>query len=61
MHAHPRVGGLVLFTGGYLSPVEVDGPVTVGGGSTTGTGKAVALTTGLPLVCVPTTYEGRRR
>ncbi|MET7996381.1 maleylacetate reductase [Amycolatopsis sp. NPDC005232] len=37
---------------------SVDGLVTVGGGSTTGTGKAVALTTGLPLVCVPTTYAG---
>jgi maleylacetate reductase len=36
----------------------VDGLVTVGGGSTTGTGKAVALTTGIPLVCVPTTYAG---
>ncbi|HEY3873226.1 MAG TPA: maleylacetate reductase [Actinocrinis sp.] len=32
--------------------------VTVGGGSTTGLGKAVALTTGLPIVAVPTTYAG---
>ncbi|GAB3168577.1 maleylacetate reductase [Streptomyces incanus] len=32
--------------------------VTVGGGSTTGLGKAVALTTGLPVVAVPTTYAG---
>lgn len=30
----------------------------VGGGSTTGTAKAVALTTGLPVVAVPTTYAG---
>ncbi|MEI7029345.1 maleylacetate reductase [Streptomyces pratensis] len=30
----------------------------VGGGSTTGTAKAVALTTGLPIVAVPTTYAG---
>ncbi|MEU8177694.1 maleylacetate reductase [Microbispora hainanensis] len=32
--------------------------VTVGGGSATGLGKAVALTTGLPVVAVPTTYAG---
>jgi maleylacetate reductase len=37
---------------------EVDLIVTVGGGSTTGLGKAVALTTGLPIVAVPTTYAG---
>lgn len=37
---------------------DVDMVVTVGGGSTTGLGKAVALTTGLPLVAVPTTYAG---
>ncbi|QSR28725.1 maleylacetate reductase [Nocardioides aromaticivorans] len=36
----------------------VDAIVTVGGGSTTGLGKAVALTTGLPLLAVPTTYAG---
>ncbi|GAB7003342.1 maleylacetate reductase [Nocardioides sp. AN3] len=32
--------------------------VTVGGGSATGLGKAVALTTGLPIIAVPTTYAG---
>lgn len=32
--------------------------VTIGGGSTTGLGKAVAVATGLPLVVVPTTYAG---
>jgi maleylacetate reductase len=30
----------------------------IGGGSTTGTAKAVALETGLPIVAVPTTYAG---
>jgi len=30
----------------------------IGGGSTTGTAKAVALTTGLPILAVPTTYAG---
>jgi alcohol dehydrogenase class IV len=32
--------------------------VSVGGGSTTGLAKAVALTAGLPIVAVPTTYAG---
>jgi maleylacetate reductase len=32
--------------------------VTIGGGSTTGLGKAVAVAAGLPLVVVPTTYAG---
>ena len=36
----------------------VDALVSVGGGSTTGLAKAVALTTGLPIVAVPTTYAG---
>jgi alcohol dehydrogenase class IV len=37
---------------------DVDALVPVGGGSTTGLAKAVALTTGLPIVAVPTTYAG---
>jgi alcohol dehydrogenase class IV len=32
--------------------------VAVGGGSTTGLAKAIALATGLPIVAVPTTYAG---
>jgi maleylacetate reductase len=36
----------------------VDALVSIGGGSTTGLAKAVALTTGLPIVAVPTTYSG---
>ena len=32
--------------------------VAVGGGSTTGLGKAIALTSSLPIVSVPTTYAG---
>jgi maleylacetate reductase len=35
-----------------------DALVAIGGGSTTGLGKAVAVSTGLPLVVVPTTYAG---
>ena len=37
---------------------EIDLLVSVGGGSTTGLAKAVALTTGIPIVAVPTTYAG---
>jgi len=37
---------------------RVDALVCIGGGSTTGVAKAVALTTGLPIVAVPTTYAG---
>jgi maleylacetate reductase len=37
---------------------DVDLVVCIGGGSTTGLAKAVALTTGLPIVAVPTTYAG---
>jgi alcohol dehydrogenase class IV len=37
---------------------RVDAVVSVGGGSATGLAKAVALTTGLPVVAVPTTYAG---
>jgi len=36
----------------------VDALVSVGGGSTTGLAKAVAMTTGLPIIAVPTTYAG---
>ena len=32
--------------------------VTVGGGSTTGLGKAIALTSDMPILSVPTTYAG---
>lgn len=32
--------------------------VAIGGGSTTGLGKAIALDSGLPVVAVPTTYAG---
>ncbi|KWX25655.1 Maleylacetate reductase [Mycolicibacterium wolinskyi] len=35
-----------------------DAVVCVGGGSTTGLGKAIALTSGLPVIAVPTTYAG---
>jgi len=37
---------------------NIDTIVCVGGGSTTGLAKAVALTSGIPIVAVPTTYAG---
>lgn len=37
---------------------DADLLVSIGGGSTTGLAKAVALTTGVPIVAVPTTYAG---
>jgi maleylacetate reductase len=40
------------------SDAGIDLIVCVGGGSTTGLAKAVALTTGIPIVAVPTTYAG---
>jgi len=38
--------------------LDADCCVAVGGGSTIGLGKAIALTTGLPVLAVPTTYSG---
>lgn len=37
---------------------SVDVLVSVGGGSTTGLAKAIAMTTGIPIVAVPSTYAG---
>lgn len=37
---------------------NIDLLVCVGGGSTTGLAKAIAMTSGLPIVAIPTTYAG---
>ncbi len=42
----------------YARKVDADCIVAVGGGSTTGLGKAIAYRTDLPQVAVPTTYAG---
>jgi alcohol dehydrogenase class IV len=38
--------------------VQADCAVAIGGGSTTGLGKAIALDSGLPILAIPTTYAG---
>jgi maleylacetate reductase len=38
--------------------LDADCAVAIGGGSTTGLGKAIALEAGLPIVAIPTTYAG---
>ncbi|MDB5899115.1 MAG: maleylacetate reductase [Ramlibacter sp.] len=38
--------------------LDADCAVAVGGGSTTGLGKAIALESGLPILAIPTTYAG---
>jgi alcohol dehydrogenase class IV len=40
------------------SQLGADCAVAVGGGSTTGLGKAIALESGLPILAIPTTYAG---
>ncbi|KQZ66798.1 maleylacetate reductase [Nocardioides sp. Root151] len=41
-----------------VAELEADGCVSIGGGSTIGLGKALALRRALPVVAVPTTYAG---
>jgi alcohol dehydrogenase class IV len=38
--------------------LDADCAVALGGGSTTGLGKAIALESGLPILAIPTTYAG---
>lgn len=42
----------------YARSVKADSVVSIGGGSTIGLGKAISIRTGLPHICVPTTYAG---
>jgi maleylacetate reductase len=43
---------------GMARALGADCAVAIGGGSTTGLGKAIALESGLPIIAVPTTYAG---
>ena len=42
----------------YATRLGADCAVAIGGGSTTGLGKAIALTSSLPVLAIPTTYAG---
>ena len=43
---------------GEARRLGADCAIAIGGGSTTGLGKAIALDSGLPVIAVPTTYSG---
>lgn len=55
MHTPVDVTGAAVAVARDLA---ADGVVAIGGGSTTGLGKAIAVRTGLPQVVIPTTYAG---
>ncbi|KAJ9626930.1 hypothetical protein H2203_003387 [Taxawa tesnikishii (nom. ined.)] len=42
----------------YAKETKADSVVSIGGGSTIGLGKAISIRTGLPHICIPTTYAG---
>ncbi|KAK5018739.1 putative maleylacetate reductase [Cryomyces antarcticus] len=42
----------------YAKESRADSVVSIGGGSTIGLGKAISIRTGLPHICIPTTYAG---
>src|SRR3954470_7765424 len=42
----------------HARALKADCAVAIGGGSTTGLGKAIALESSLPILAVPTTYAG---
>ncbi|HEX2685449.1 MAG TPA: maleylacetate reductase [Kofleriaceae bacterium] len=43
---------------GVVRELAANGVVAIGGGSTIGLGKAIAVRTGLPQIAIPTTYAG---
>lgn len=42
----------------YATAQGADSVISIGGGSTIGLGKALSIRTGLPHICIPTTYAG---
>jgi len=42
----------------YAKAQKADSVISIGGGSTIGLGKAISVKTGLPHICIPTTYAG---
>lgn len=55
MHTPVEVTGAAM---AVVARDRIDGTVAIGGGSTTGLGKAIAFRTGLPQLVIPTTYAG---
>jgi maleylacetate reductase len=43
---------------GEAERLRADGYIALGGGSATGVAKAIAVETGRPILCIPTTYSG---
>jgi len=66
VHASGVFSGAQMHTPGHVTHaaleqvmrLHADGIVSVGGGSTIGLGKAIALRTDLPQIVIPTTYAG---
>jgi alcohol dehydrogenase class IV len=42
----------------FAKTSRADSLISIGGGSTIGLGKAISIRTGLPHICIPTTYAG---
>lgn len=42
----------------YAKAQQADSVISIGGGSTIGLGKAISFRTGMPHICIPTTYAG---
>ncbi|MBO0803092.1 MAG: maleylacetate reductase [Nocardiopsaceae bacterium] len=55
MHVPVEVARRARYT---AADARADAVVSIGGGSATGLAKAVAMTSGLPVIAVPTTYAG---
>lgn len=41
-----------------VEATKADSVISIGGGSTIGLGKAISIRTGIPHICIPTTYAG---
>lgn len=55
MHTPTHITGKALE---YARAQGADAVISIGGGSTVGLGKAISIRTGLPHICIPTTYAG---
>jgi alcohol dehydrogenase class IV len=55
MHVPVEIAKEAIF---FAKQCEADCAIAIGGGSTIGLGKAIALETSLPILAIPTTYAG---